>query len=391
MSGWLEKMPGIRDIVYGLVTMPRRSKLKFTGAGVSVADDGSQTVVTVSGGGGGGGYTESEVVDAPTGTNDNYNPAGWADCTSLIVTSTTPVTITGFAAPGSGKPYFRRISFVGGAGSLTIAHMSSGSSAGNKVECPNPFDAALTYDVTLTKGSTAWITYNANNARWQLVSLSGRDRYQAPPMYFAGTAVVGSGGWLGADNAVVAAAGPGPYVMQGAVAPTPGSRGSVKLLRFAIAATVKHEDGTVGTAANRINVTSGGDWAASVGDFAILSYDAAATRWVLHPLKTAAAPVPGTTSAQARTYATTVVQTWTGGSATPTFTYSAGSAVNGAEETILFPASTLTSIAFSADIDPTGALAYAFDDSAAAYVFHSKFIGAGPCILATFRKVTDLP
>ena len=151
---WLNNMPGVRDIVYGLVTMPRRSKLKFAGAGVTVADDGTQTVVTVSSGGGGGGYSESEVSATVSGTLDNYAPSGWADCTSLVLTGTG--TITGFAAPGAGKPVFRRI-IVTGASEVTIAHLAASSSAGNKIECPNPFDATLSYDVTLTRGSSSWI------------------------------------------------------------------------------------------------------------------------------------------------------------------------------------------------------------------------------------------
>lgn len=391
MSGWLEKMPGIRDIVYGLVTMPRRSKLKFTGAGVSVADDGTQTVVTVSGGGGGGGgYTESEVSDTIAGTLDNYSPTGWADCTSLVLTGTG--TITGFAAPGAGKPLFRRI-VVTGASAVTITHLGASSSVGNKVECPNPFDAALSYDVTLTRGSSAWIVYNTASARWQLVSLAGRDRYQSPPLYISGTAVVGISAWAGADNAVVTAAGPGPYVIQGLTAPsdTSGARGTLKLIRFAIACTIRHEDVTVGTAANRVRVTTGADWTAAVDDLAILSYEMTLGRWVLHPLKPSSAPTPGTTNATARTFAANVMQVWTSGSATPTFTFSSGSAVNGVEEIIFFPASTLTSITLSSDLDPTGTVTYTFDDALSAYVLHMKYLGVGPCIVSTMRKVTDLP
>lgn len=43
----------------------QRSTLNFTGAGVSVADSGGKTVVTISGGGGGG-------------SGNNYFPGGWA-------------------------------------------------------------------------------------------------------------------------------------------------------------------------------------------------------------------------------------------------------------------------------------------------------------------------
>jgi hypothetical protein len=43
--------------------LTQRTSLNFTGSGVSVADSGGKTVVTISGGGGGGG--------------DSYFPSGW--------------------------------------------------------------------------------------------------------------------------------------------------------------------------------------------------------------------------------------------------------------------------------------------------------------------------
>lgn len=389
--GWLDNMPGVRDVVYGIVTMPRRAKLKFTGAGVTVTDDGSQCVVTIpgGGGGGGGGFTESEVTDTVSTTLDNYNPTGWADCTSLVLTGTG--TINGFAAPGAGKPFFRRVIVVDASSVVTIAHQAASSSSANRVECPNTFDSSLNYDVVMTRGSSAWLAYNTAKARWQVITLSGRDRYQSVPMFLSGTAVLGNGSWLGSDNVTLAAGGPGPYILQGLVAPmlNSGARGTVKLVRFAIAVTIRHEDGTVGTATSRINITTGADWAAASGDFALLSYDLSLGRWVMHPLKTSATPIPGTTSTTARTFAANTTSVWNG-SATPTITHTAGSAVNGVEEVIQFPASTLTTLTLSSDLDPTGTVTYTFDDALASYLLHMKYIGAGPCIVSTLRKVTDL-
>lgn len=49
------------------VTLAQRATLNFTGAGVSVTDSGSKTVVTIDGGGGGGGG----------GSGNSYFPGGW--------------------------------------------------------------------------------------------------------------------------------------------------------------------------------------------------------------------------------------------------------------------------------------------------------------------------
>jgi hypothetical protein len=61
--GWLEKVPGVRDIVYNLAALPRRDQLAFQGSGVAVADDGEKIVVTISGSG-----TGSQTPEGTTAT-----------------------------------------------------------------------------------------------------------------------------------------------------------------------------------------------------------------------------------------------------------------------------------------------------------------------------------
>lgn len=389
---WLNNMPGVKDIVYGLVTMPRRAKLKFTGAGVTVTDDGAQCVVTIpgGGGGGGGGYEEAEVVATGiTGTLDNYNPSGWADATCLVLEGNG--TINAFAAPGDGKPMFRRLLVTGTSSVISIAHEAASSTAANRVVCPSPYGSSLSRTITLFENMGAWLVYNVNESRWQLVVDSITDRHAVFPLYISGTSLLGPGAWLATSSVQVAASGPGPYVIQGITAPAASQyvKSGVKLVQFSIVATIKHEDVSAPATA-RFSVTSGADWVSAIGDYALMTYEVGVQRWVLHPLKTAAAPNPGTTNATARTFASSVTQTWTSGSATPTFTFSTGSAVNGVEETIFFPASTLTTITLSSDLDPTGTVTYTFDDALAAYVLHMKYLGTGPCIVSTMRKVTDL-
>jgi len=77
--------------------------------------------------------------------------------------------------------------------------------------------------------------------------------------------------------------------------------------------------------------------------------------------------------------------TWNG-SATPTFTVVTTSAIDGATRTIYFPAASLTSIAFDADLDPTGTLAYAFDDAAAAYELSVTWRVQG-YVVSSFKKI----
>jgi hypothetical protein len=79
------------------------------------------------------------------------------------------------------------------------------------------------------------------------------------------------------------------------------------------------------------------------------------------------------------------------GSTTPSFTFSSGSAVDGATITIFFPASLgLTTFTLSSDLDPTGTVAYAFDSGSAAYRLTAQYLADGPSIVCSLRKVTDL-
>jgi len=93
-------------------------------------------------------------------------------------------------------------------------------------------------------------------------------------------------------------------------------------------------------------------------------------------------------STQAITFTANARFSWTG-SATPSFTVSKTGAVDGCTIVIYFPGSSLTSVTFSTDIDPSQTLAYAFDDAAAAYVLVLTFV-AQSIVIPSFRKVTLL-
>jgi hypothetical protein len=381
------------------------NRFSITGASDWVGVSGDRAYITYSpspgsqrwvihpikppGAGGGGGFTEAESTATVSGTNNDYSPSGWQDATSVILTGVG--TVTGFAAPNSGKPRFKRIVVVDNASAVTFSHMNTGSVSANRIEMPNPYSGgSLNFDTRLVTGCSMWIAYNTANARWQAMLPSPMDSYQAPTFYVTGATSLGLGESRGYDNMVMEGFGAGPYVLNGIIAPTSTtalSRTSLKMVRFNSAITITHEAGSI-PSANRITLTGGASWLTAVGDIAIMSYDATLARWIMHPCRSSASPAPGTTSATARTLSTTTVQTWTG-SSSPVFTYSSGTA-RASTETIFFPASSLASITLSSDLDPTGTVAYTFDDSLAAYVLQLQYFEIGPCIVATMRKVTDL-
>lgn len=90
-------------------------------------------------------------------------------------------------------------------------------------------------------------------------------------------------------------------------------------------------------------------------------------------------------SAAALTFTANALRTWNG-SATPSFTVDSTGAVDGATIIIYFPASSITSITFDTDFDPTGTLAYAFDSASAAYELVVQWRAQG-YVVASFRKV----
>lgn len=94
-------------------------------------------------------------------------------------------------------------------------------------------------------------------------------------------------------------------------------------------------------------------------------------------------------STTALTFSANQRLTWNG-SATPTFTFSSGAAVDGATITIFFAALSLSSITLSSDLDPTGTVVYAFDSTSAAYRLTMQYLADGPSIVCSLRKVTDL-
>lgn len=87
------------------VSLPQRAVMNFAGPGVTVTDDGTKTLVTVTGGGGGGGghVIEDEGIALPQQTTMNFVGAG---VTVADAGGKTVVTIPGGGGGGGGNSYF---------------------------------------------------------------------------------------------------------------------------------------------------------------------------------------------------------------------------------------------------------------------------------------------
>lgn len=96
------------------------------------------------------------------------------------------------------------------------------------------------------------------------------------------------------------------------------------------------------------------------------------------------------TSTAAIVFTANVVWTWNG-STTVSLTADTTGAVDGAEITLFFPASSMNSFALHANIDPTGLVASTFTSNLKAYLLRLKYHACGPCIeVLNFSEVTDL-
>jgi len=96
-----------------------------------------------------------------------------------------------------------------------------------------------------------------------------------------------------------------------------------------------------------------------------------------------------TTTSGVLTFARSTRKRYTGGT-TLNLTFSAGSAVDGAEEVMFIPAGSVTTLTISSDLDPTGSVVFEFDGTGA-YEFAATYRSNGPHIISILRKVTDLP
>ncbi len=333
--------------------------------------------------GAGGGATENEIAVSVTADASDWNPSGWQDCTQATITATGgPWTLSGLAAPASGKPRVKRL--VVAAGTIILAY--SAPTPANVVSYPQ-LNTSEPGNVSLLAGDTATVVYATDN-KWHLLMPARPEGYSRTLVYTAGTNLALALGSGYATSAIqIGSSGAGPYVIKGIQAAAVGAlvRGHWKLVQFNIAGTVVHQS-VDATSGNRVIVSTGSDWSFVVGDYAMLAYDPVATRWLLHPLKTFAGGLSPTTVTSGALKADTAVRGVWGGGTDVALSFDETGARDGVQGSLLIMPGMST---FSVDtkFDPEQVLRYAFNDSGSAYLFQWEFL-AGACVHAHFSKVT---
>lgn len=334
---------------------------------------------------GGGGTTELSTSDTPTGTVDNYSPGSWQDTTHLMLTISGTATFKGFAAPGVGKPRVRRITAV--TGTAVIEHMTSATSA-NRVVCAQS-NPTFALNGIIVAGETAFIVYSDTDSRWYLIAGVKPERYNFATVAIGGTMnACNLGAGYGASEIVFSAGAANP-VLNGFASPPVNVfvRGGVKLMTFTTSGIINHLSGSA-AAGDKIALTTGAGWDFAPGDYALLSYSSNSSIWIVHPLKSAAGLEPVNVSGETLTSDVSENGVWVGGPS-PDFGFSTTNFRVGVVKSIFFPAGSITDVGFDNAIDPTGALALAFDSSLDAYAL--TWVAIAPrSVIAQFVKVVDL-
>jgi len=103
----------------------------------------------------------TQPISVAVGTSqNNWSPSSWSSRTMFRVTPSAAVTITGMAAlTGARKTLFN----VSGSNTITIAHESASSTAGNRVICPGNANYAL------GPSSAVDIWYDPSSSRWRII------------------------------------------------------------------------------------------------------------------------------------------------------------------------------------------------------------------------------
>lgn len=335
--------------------------------------------------GSGGSSAELEISASPSGSLNDYSPTSWQDATCVSVAGTA--TITGFAAPGAGKPTVKRL--IVRSGVITIVNQSASSTTTNRVVVPNPIlNGGGVPSAVLAAGDVALLVYSTTDSRWHVHLSTIVDEYALDQIAMGGTNNSLGLGNGRASLVSIGAGAAGPYVINGFTAPTGTTRAFPKLLKMLISVLVAHENAAA-TAADRIRLTTGKDWSAVSGDLALLSYDKSASRWIVHPLVSGAGLTPENSSLTTLDFVQNKRIVYTGATAC-TLGVDETNARDNVEQSVFFPAGSLTTFALDPKLDPNGTLAYAFDDTGAAYLYEGKFLKSGPCVRSSFCKVYDL-
>jgi hypothetical protein len=114
-------------------------------------------------------YTIEETIAAQA---DDYEPSNWATLDMLRVQLTGSQTITGFVALSAHN--YKSIVNADASDTLTLAHESASSTAGNRIITPTGTNLAI------PPGHVVELAYDSVESRWRVVSVIARAATTAP-------------------------------------------------------------------------------------------------------------------------------------------------------------------------------------------------------------------
>lgn len=330
------------------------------------------------------GYEENEIFVQPTGTINSFNPAGIATATHVVLHSDTKqiTYLNGMEPPVAEQPRVRRFSI---SGNLTVVFRKENVSAtaSHRFAMGDPV-------IYASPGDSGLLIYSVHSQRWSVVLTALSDE----------PATVSLGGGTHTSFELTAEQERSSHwrltssgaLLQGLK--TPFSRTSaLRVVRFTDEALIMNGY-TLGLPPIYIDgVTHYNAYCRFVaGGHAIFVYDWWGHYWMVFPLSGFMRWDVEPLSSTALAFNSDSSNIWVG-TATPTFTYSsAGTRIN-CKRRIFFPAGSITSLALSTDLDPTGTQAANFTGSGNAHVMiieYEEFSSIRHCF-TTVRRVTKLP
>lgn len=330
------------------------------------------------------GYEESEIYVQPTGMNSNYNPAGWSLATHVVFHSATTQSAVfyGFEPPGADQPRMKRFSVSGG---LTLILHSENVAApdSSKIKMGDSL-------VFVGPGDSGLLMYSIHAQRWYVVITALTDV----------VANISLGGGTVTSYAITDAQARAGHIRVTSGGGSwhgmkePQSRiaaSAIKLLQFADTTLVANNVG----GADRPILIDGYGTGENIrflpGGHALLMYEWWSSNWRLIPISNYMRWSANGVTATALTFNGDTNDIW-GGTLTPSFTYSSSGTRTNCRRRIFFPAGSITSLALSTQLDPTGLQAANFTGSGNAHVMIVEYeeLSAIRHCFTTVRRVTKL-
>lgn len=104
------------------------------------------------------------ITDTVSSKQDNYNPVGLSDASTIQITLTGDQTITGIAGGFAGRILIIQSGYTGSTDKLTLKNNSGDSLAANRFYCP------LSQDFVMSDDNSVILQYDAVQERWIVIS-----------------------------------------------------------------------------------------------------------------------------------------------------------------------------------------------------------------------------